>query len=127
MFAKFKTIWFWISFPGFLLGIFVLVQDRHNSGGTSTVTYERPSLPAARYNIVRVDNTKPEVKKLEWNSATTATAGKWTIRIDNGETQKFDSLEELNDELDDYGIELRELPWLAARWKGVKEAFSGLF
>ncbi|MCF7865793.1 MAG: hypothetical protein K9M11_04830 [Candidatus Pacebacteria bacterium] len=90
-----------------LLGLlFILKIQKVHYEGSGTYA-PRPAAVSSRYEMVRVDNTKPNVGKLQWATATTATGGKWTIAIDTEAKQEFNTIEDLNRVVSGFGLVLR--------------------
>lgn len=126
--ANFYKYFTWVLIIIITAVVVMKVQDIHYTGGSTNGIYN-PNVTATgskttrHFQIFRVDNTKPDVKKLKWETPTTANGEKWTVEIDDGEVEKFDSIEELNDRVEKYGLHLRPLTTLESIWKWCRSWF----
>lgn len=120
--ATFYKYFTWILIIIIVAFAAMKIQDIHYTGGTTSGTYNpnvatTGSKTTRHFQIFRVDNTKPDVKTLKWETPTTANGEKWTIEIDDGEVEKFDTIEDFNERAGEYGLFLRPLTTLESLYK----------
>lgn len=125
----FYRLFTWTIIVGILIFGALWAQEKHLTGGSGSGTYRPGTTPTAinkknpDYGVFRVDSTKPDVRKLEWWTPTTGNSEKWVIRLDDGDEEKFETLEKANERLEKYGLEWRPLTQTESLMKWVRSLF----
>ena len=125
-----QTFFKWFTIITIVVGLITCalwVQEKHLTGGGSTSGSYTPTKTVDRdeqdFGIFRTDNTKPNVEKLTWETATSKNGKKWCLTIDGKDKKQFDSLDEANKELEQYGLEWKPLTKFQSFMKKITDLF----